>query len=92
MDQLLQAKLILESEQKYLSQLITLGSSKNKAMRENLLIENKKELYDINTLLMTKCNHEWIKDEIFNSLDDTVTKICYCNICGLPYKNFSPIN
>lgn len=92
MDQLLQTKLILESEQKYLSQLITLGSIKNREIREILLIENRKELSHINNLLFDECNHEWITDEIFNSLDDTVTKIRYCNICGLPYKKFSPIN
>ena len=36
MDQLLQAKLMLESEQKYLSQLITLGSIKNREIREKI--------------------------------------------------------
>lgn len=73
-------KQLLESEQKYLKQLLKFSFAENKKLRENLLVKNLEEITTVNRFLRENCKHQWIKE------DDDITIITFCNNCGLQYN------
>ena len=73
-------KQLLESEQKYLKQLIEFPFTESKNLRETLLVKNLEELSTVNNFLRINCKHNWINE------DDDITIVTFCNNCGLQYN------
>lgn len=64
----------LKTIQNYNSTINDIFSYKNEIITHTI--------QDINNLLKSNCNHEWVNDDIDLHLDKT-THIYYCNYCGL---------
>jgi hypothetical protein len=73
-------KQLLESERKYIKQLLIFSDEETKELRNKMLNKNLSELLSVNKYLRENCNHMWIKD------DDDITTFKYCNNCGLDYN------
>lgn len=73
-------KQLLESERKYIKQLLVFSDEETKELRNTMLNKNLSELITVNKYLRENCNHVWIKD------DDDIRIIRYCNNCGLDYN------
>lgn len=82
MDELLQLKVVLESEKGNLEFLIEKGNSKFKNLREELLEINGRELSAVKEKIDKLCIHKWIEDEVELGFSG-MKKIIYCNNCGL---------
>ena len=72
-------KQLLESERKYIKQLLIFSDEETKELRNKMLNKNLSELLSVNKYLRENCNHMWIKD-------DDITTFKYCNNCGLDYN------
>jgi hypothetical protein len=84
-EQHIQLKHLLESEKKYIEYVLENNLSKNKRLRETMLINNSVELSIIKNFLYDNCTHEWVSDDIDISVD-VMKKIKYCEKCGLTHR------
>ena len=72
----------LQSEIKYLEELIEKGAPENKLMRETLVKHSKEELERVGRELYKECYHDWVTDMIDVSIFQQ-KQVIYCNNCGL---------
>ena len=73
-------KQLLESERKYIKQLLVFSDEETKELRNKMLNKNLSELLSVNKYLRENCIHMWVKD------DDDIMTFKYCNNCGLDYN------
>ena len=73
-------KQLLESERKYIKQLLVFSDEETKELRNKVLDINLSESLSVNKYLRENCLHIWVKD------DDDLTIFKYCNNCGLDYN------